>query len=83
MDSTDDASEADELLAVTRQLRAQLARHAAHGAWAAPGAPSARPVLSLRDVPEEFFDQPILKGSIGSLDSSLCLWGVGQNGVDS
>ena len=55
--------EADELLAVTRQLRAQLVRHAAHGAWATSGAKSARPVLSLRDVPEEFFDQPI--GELG------------------
>jgi DNA polymerase len=62
--------EADELLAVTRQLRAQLVRHAAHGAWAAPGATSARPVLSLRDVPEEFFDQPIGELGRGTLRDS-------------
>ncbi len=63
MDSTDEVTEADELYALTRQLRAQLVRHAAHGAWAAPGGASVRPVLSLRDVPEEFFDQPI--GELG------------------
>ena len=32
-----------ELLELTRQLRGQLARHAALGAWAAPGGPSERP----------------------------------------
>ena len=67
MDSTgdagDEASEADELLALTRQLRAQDARHASHGTWAAPGGATSRPALSLRDVPEEFFDQPI--GELG------------------
>jgi len=33
---------ADELLAVARQLRRQLLHHAALGAWAVPGGPSAR-----------------------------------------
>ena len=32
-----------ELSALTRQLRGQLARHAAAGTWAAPGRPSPRP----------------------------------------
>src|SRR5690242_2428864 len=31
-----------ELVDLTRQLRAQLERHAAHGAWAAPGGASER-----------------------------------------
>ncbi len=35
----------DELLTLTRQLRAQLGRHAAAGAWAAPGGATARPEL--------------------------------------
>jgi uracil-DNA glycosylase family 4 len=45
MDSTrDDELPADELLELTRQLRGQLRRHASLGAWAAPGAATARPV---------------------------------------
>lgn len=45
MDSTSDdgpPDPADELLALTRQLRSQLARQAGLGAWAAPAAPTAR-----------------------------------------
>jgi len=40
----------EELLALTRQLAAQLARHAAAGRWAAPGGASARPEIG-DDVP--------------------------------
>lgn len=40
MDSTGDDAPPDELLALTRQLRAQLVRHAALGTWAAPGGAS-------------------------------------------
>lgn len=43
MDSTADDDLAGELLALTRQLRGQLIRHAAHGAWAAPGGATAVP----------------------------------------
>jgi uracil-DNA glycosylase family 4 len=43
MDSTRDDEPADDLLDLTRQLRGQLRRHAALGAWAAPGGRSARP----------------------------------------
>jgi DNA polymerase len=60
MDST------DELLAITRQLRAQLVRHASQGAWSAPGGATSR-LLSLRDVPEEYFDQPIGEIARGTL----------------
>ena len=34
-----------ELAELTRQLRGQLRRHAALGGWAAPGGPTARPIL--------------------------------------
>lgn len=43
MDSTVDAG---ELLTLARQLRAQLVRHAGQGAWAAPGAGTARVELA-------------------------------------
>jgi DNA polymerase len=47
MDSTaDDASDLDELLALTRQFRGQLERRIRLGGWAAPGTPSARLELS-------------------------------------
>lgn len=45
MDSTRDGGPpdpADELLVLTRQLKAQLSRQAGLGAWAAPAAPTAR-----------------------------------------
>ena len=42
MDSTPDERLADELLALTVQLRSQLRRHVAAGAWAAPGGSSVR-----------------------------------------
>jgi uracil-DNA glycosylase family 4 len=45
MDSPGDDELAGELYALTRQLRGQLLRHAALGAWAAPGNATARPVL--------------------------------------
>ena len=41
-----------ELAALTRQLRGQLARHAAHGTWAAPGTRSARPANAPEPSPE-------------------------------
>jgi uracil-DNA glycosylase family 4 len=43
MDSTGDDDLPGELATLTRQLRGQLERHAALGAWAAPGGLSARP----------------------------------------
>jgi len=52
---------ADELLELTRQVRAQLTRHIAAGAWAAPGGATARsaPVGDPADEPvEEFVDAP-------------------------
>ena len=42
MDSTGDDDPAGELYDLARQLRSQLLRHAALGAWAAPGGGSAR-----------------------------------------
>src|SRR4051812_8742640 len=45
MDSPGDDELAGELHALTRQLRGQLVRHAALGAWAAPGDAMARPVF--------------------------------------
>jgi len=42
MDRTADDELADELHTLTRQLRGQLQRHAALGAWAAPGGPTTR-----------------------------------------
>jgi DNA polymerase len=42
MDSTADDELADELRDLTRQLRGQLLRHAALGAWAAPGGDTTR-----------------------------------------
>jgi uracil-DNA glycosylase len=45
-----DVSPADELLALTRQLRAQAARHLACGAWAAPGGATTRPVILPTEV---------------------------------
>jgi DNA polymerase len=63
MDSTPDgdpagrSDPADELSTLARQLRAQLARHASGGAWAASGGASARPERgSLPDAPE--LDRP-------------------------
>jgi uracil-DNA glycosylase family 4 len=49
MDSTADDELAGELYDLTRQLRSQLERHAALGAWAAPGSPSER-VAVARDA---------------------------------
>jgi DNA polymerase len=46
-----DVEPADELFALTRQLRAHLLRHVAAGAWAAPGGATARPVIVPYDVP--------------------------------
>ncbi|MEP6866168.1 MAG: uracil-DNA glycosylase [Deltaproteobacteria bacterium] len=55
---------ADELLELTRQVRAQLGRHIAAGAWAAPGGATARSVIVPFDTPvgdsvvEEYADAP-------------------------
>ena len=54
MDSTGaDDLLADELFALTRQLRAQLVRQRAQGAWAMPGGPTARfdAIAPLAEVP--------------------------------
>jgi uracil-DNA glycosylase family 4 len=51
MDSAGDDELAGELYALTRQLRGQLLRHAALGAWAAPGNATARPVIDDRGLP--------------------------------
>jgi DNA polymerase len=59
-----DMNPADELLELTRQVRAQLARHIAAGAWAAPGGATARSVIVPFDTPvgdavvEEIEDVP-------------------------
>ena len=59
MDSTPD----DELLQLVGQLRHQLVRHAGQGAWAAPGAPTARHRTEIvadatpPEVPLEVFDE--------------------------
>ena len=47
MDSTGDDELAGELYDLTRQLRSQLERHAALGAWAAPGGASARMAVAV------------------------------------
>ncbi len=60
MDSTPDDELADELLAVTGQLRAQLKRHAGLGAWAAPGTPTARPALGDAAPAAEVFDDTVV-----------------------
>ena len=60
MDSTPDDELADELLAVTGQLRAQLQRHAGLGAWAAPGTPTARPAAGDAAPTAEVFDDTVV-----------------------
>lgn len=55
MDSTADDELAGEVLALTRQLRGQLVRHATLGAWAAPGGDTSAPppvVPPVADVDE-------------------------------
>ncbi len=64
MDSTGDEP-LDELLALTHHLRAQLLRHAAAGAWAAPGGSSA-PSASVHDTsagaaPLEVVEEPVVR----------------------
>jgi len=56
-----------ELLELTRQLRGQLSRHAALGAWAAPGGASARaaPADDDREAPAASADEP------GELDAAM------------
>jgi len=57
MDSTADDELARELYDLARQLRSQLAGHAAQGAWAAPGGATARVAL---EVPPESLDPAAL-----------------------
>jgi uracil-DNA glycosylase len=49
MDSTVDDEPAGELVDLTRRLRDQLLRHAALGAWAAPGGVTARDAMPVTD----------------------------------
>jgi DNA polymerase len=44
--------DAEEVAALARQLRVQLARHAAAGTWAAPGGASPRPAGEASEVPD-------------------------------
>ena len=62
MDSTPRSDEelADEVLALARQLRGQLRRHAGLGAWAAPGSPTARPVRSEAEGAGDALDEGAL-----------------------
>ncbi len=60
MDSTADEDLAGELLDLTRQLRGQLARHSALGAWAAPGTATARPSAVPDAVPDILDDATIV-----------------------
>jgi len=46
-DSMSDVDPADDLATLARQLRVQLARHAAAGTWAAPAGPTARAALAV------------------------------------
>lgn len=61
MDSTADDDPAGELLDLTRQLRGQLVRHSAFGAWAAPGTATRRPAPVVADaVPDVLDDTTIV-----------------------
>lgn len=64
MDGTAE-DDADELLDLTRRLRARLQRHAALGAWAAPGGASAPPSAGGHDRPEEEHAPPVGQGTPG------------------
>jgi uracil-DNA glycosylase len=63
MESTADDGLADELRDLTRRLREQLLRHAALGAWAAPGGASARTAPVGPDAPEAP-DRPEAPGAL-------------------
>ncbi|HEY0254674.1 MAG TPA: hypothetical protein VGC41_24275, partial [Kofleriaceae bacterium] len=59
-------SPADELLDLTRALRAQIARHVAAGGWAAPGGTTARSVIvpyevPVSDAPVDIYDDEALR----------------------
>jgi DNA polymerase len=57
-----DVDLADDLAALARQLRAQLARHAAAGTWAAPGGPTPRVASEVAELPvEEIADPPAIR----------------------
>jgi DNA polymerase len=62
-----DVEPADELFALTRQLRAQLARYVAAGTWAAPGGATARPVIVPYDVPVGEIDPEVARPNRRSL----------------
>ena len=60
----------DDLRALTRDLRAQLVRHVAAGAWAAPGGATARSTIVPFDVPVgeiEVYDERDVPGGRRSL----------------
>ncbi|MEO8552073.1 MAG: uracil-DNA glycosylase [Kofleriaceae bacterium] len=68
---------ADELLALTRAVRAQLGRHVAAGAWAAPGTATTRPVILPFDsqvgeaVEEILDDAPSGRRSLAQIRAEL------------
>jgi DNA polymerase len=71
MDSTPHgASDLDDLLRLTRQLRGQLRRHVALGGWAAPGSPTARlafgPAVDDDAASDEVASVPQMLADIGA-----------------
>jgi len=74
MDSTPDDELADELLALAGQLRGQLRRHSALGAWAAPGGSTVRPASAPNAAPAEVFDDgaaPLGRRSLAQIRADL------------
>ncbi len=72
MDSTPDDELADELLGLAGQLRGQLRRHSALGAWAAPGGLSLRPIAD--GAPIEVVDEllvPLGRRTLAEIRSDL------------
>ncbi len=67
IDSMSEVDPTDELVTLTRQLRAQLARHAAAGAWAAPGGRTARPAPGERDETPEDRPLPPVRRSLAQI----------------
>lgn len=74
MDSTPDDELADELLGLAGQLRGQLRRHSALGAWAAPGGATLRPEAVADAAPTEVFDEalvPLGRRSLAQIRADL------------
>ena len=74
MDSTPDDELADELLGLAGQLRGQLRRHSALGAWAAPGGATLRPAVIADAAPTEVFDEslvPLGRRSLAQIRADL------------